>query len=242
MVSIIILDPQVNQSLEQYEGYIMSETSIVAIVVALITVAGGILAALLPNIKKRRQEKMEMSLRKPITYGATIKLIHNETGQALHSHTFNYCHPNSSNQQQVTAYSRENTDDFWIVRGPHHFSIEFKDGEPVKNGDVIRLEHKNTKGKLHSHHGHPSPISGDQEVTVFGVEGSGDTNDNWVLEVENNKTWLEGLKIRLVHKNTNAVLHSYKDRSHPEYTFGQQEVTCRNQLRDQNDYWCAAIY
>ncbi len=220
----------------------MSETSIVAIVVAVIAAMGTILAVILPGVRKRQQEKVEMSLRKLVLYGATIKLVHNETGQALHSHKSNYTHPNSSNQQQVTAYPRDNTDDYWIVRGPHNFLSDYKMGETIKSGEVIRLEHKNTQGKLHSHSGRPSPISEDQEVTVFGNDGNGDTNDNWILEVENNTIWLEGLKVRLVHKNTNAVLHSYKDRSHPEFTCGQQEVTCRHQFRDQNDYWCAAIY
>lgn len=46
--------------------------------------------------------------------------------------------------------------------------------EPVKCGDVIRLQHLATKRNLHSHL-FQSPISRNQEVSAFGENGNGDT-------------------------------------------------------------------
>ena len=46
--------------------------------------------------------------------------------------------------------------------------------EPVKCGEVIRLQHLSTKRNLHSHL-FQSPMSRNQEVSAFGENGLGDT-------------------------------------------------------------------
>lgn len=163
------------------------------------------------------------------------------TSLSLHSHARQYEHPDSSKQQQVTAYSASNDDDYWIVKGPHNFPESYKTGEVVRNGDIIRLEHMSTSKNLHSHNGFPAPVSNDQhEVTAFGEDGIGDINDNWKVDIENSGIWEQGLRVKLIQQKTNFALHSH-DKKLPEYGFGQQEVTGYDG-RDRNDWWRAAIF
>jgi len=175
-----------------------------------------------------------------ISYGSVIRLVHDATECALHSHAINCTHPGSSNQQQVTAFQGCDPNDHWIVRGPHGYPETYRKGKRVKASAVIRLEHRNTTKNLHSHKGFPSPVSGQQEVTGFGLDGVGDKNDNWQVEVEDAGVWRAETKVRLIHQATKVALHSHRDIGHPEYTRGQQEVT-GFASRDENDWWRAVI-
>jgi hypothetical protein len=109
-----------------------------------------------------------------VRYGQTIKVSHLMTGLTLHSHALNYGHEGSSGQQQVTCFRGADDNDLWRIKGPDGTDANYKINEVVQHGDVIRLEHVLTKRNLHSHSGHPSPVTGQQEVTCFGSEGQGD--------------------------------------------------------------------
>jgi hypothetical protein len=170
------------------------------------------------------------------TYGATVKLGHYLTTYALHSHLINYSHPNTSGQQQVTAFAGYDDNDLWRVKGPHGQPTSYRAGQSVQHGEVIRLEHVLTGRNLHSHAGIPSPVTRQQEVTGFGSGGTGDGNDDWRIEVEGGGTWDDGKRVRLVHVLSNAALHSHSGFSHPTWTAGQQEVT-GFAGRDDNDWW-----
>lgn len=74
--------------------------------------------------------------------------------------------------------------------------------EAVKCGDVIRLEHLQTKKNLHSHH-FSSPISGNQEVSAFGDKGVGDTGDHWSVLCDG-KFWERDDLIKLKHVDTDV--------------------------------------
>lgn len=171
-----------------------------------------------------------------VTYGSTVKLSHLWTGYTLHSHAFNYGHTGSSRQQQVTCFDGNDDNDLWRIKGPHGQPDSSKSGQPVKHGDVVRLEHVATRRNLHSHSGHPSPVTRQQEVTCFGANGLGDGNDDWRLEVDGGGTWTSSQRIRLVHVPTNHTLHSHRNASHKDWTRGQQEVTGFGG-RDNNDWW-----
>ena len=54
------------------------------------------------------------------------------------------------------------------------FFVDYYCREPVKCGEVIRLQHLSTKRNLHSHL-FQSPMSRNQEVSAFGENGLGDT-------------------------------------------------------------------
>jgi hypothetical protein len=169
-------------------------------------------------------------------YGSTMKMSHLWTGRTLHSHALNYGHPGTSGQQQVTAFEGADDNDLWRAKGSDGQPEDFQGGQPIQNGDVVRLEHVLTRRNLHSHGGIPSPVTGQQEVTCFGENGIGDSNDNWRVEVEGGGVWTAGKRLRLIHVNTDHALHSHAGWSHPEWTAGQQEVTCF-EGRDGNDWW-----
>ncbi len=172
----------------------------------------------------------------PGKYGSWVKLRHIASSHRLHSHAFDYGHARSSRQQQVTCFVGADDNDWWRVRVEHGASDHDRRGQRVRNGDVVRLEHVLTGRNLHSHSGHPSPVTRQQEVTCFGEHGVGDGNDNWRLEIEDGSEWLPGLSVRLVHVNTGHGLHSHGGYAHPAHTRGQQEVTCFP-WRDDNDWW-----
>ncbi len=225
------------------------------IIVAILLLAGGYAIWFLNSrleYQKEINQKMAKDLSElqktsvsvpdeSIVYRAVIRLIHDRTGVCLHSHNRMYEHPGSSKQQQVTGFAGSNDDDFWIVKGPHNFPEEYKKGNSIRHGDIIRLEHRTTRKNLHSHSNTPSPVSGQQEVTAFGEDGVGDTNDNWKVDIENGGVWLQGVKVRLIHQNTGAMLHSHAGYNLPEIGYHQQEVTCFER-RNLDDWWRAAIF
>jgi len=207
---------------------------LLAILVAITTITGVLI--------KIRQVLLLRSLKKSVKYRDIIKLKHFSTGHGLHSHLVKYKHDQTSGQQQVTAYAEADSNDNWVIKGPHGESEYYREGKSVKHSDIIRLEHANTRKNLHSHKNHPSPLTHQQEVTAYGVNGLGDSNDNWRVEVEGYGWWYPGKwykekRVRLIHVDTGYALHSNLGYSSPEYTEGQQEVTCYKE-RDQNDWWC----
>jgi hypothetical protein len=127
----------------------------------------------------------------------------------------------------------------WRVKGPNGQPRDFRAGQSVQHGDVIRLEHVVTGRNLHSHHGFPSPVTGQQEVTCFGEDGFGDGNDDWRVDVIGGARWTTAEQLRLIHVSTDHALHSHAGYSHPDWTRGQQEVTCYVG-RDLNDLWFAS--
>ena len=194
-----------------------------------------------------------------IRYGDEIRLLHVMTGYFLHSHDINYGHPNSSRQQQVTAYDQRDENDYWTVKGPHGKSESYRNGKAVKNGHIIRLQHSNTAKNLHSHSDVPSPVTGHQEVTAYGTNGIGNDKDNWKVQLQKGRTWHPrmhlrfvhidaqvelsrgrtlkvGSRLRLIHVDTGKALHSHAGKYLTGFTENQQEVTCFGG-RDENDFW-----
>ena len=174
----------------------------------------------------------------PLMYGSTIRLTHVQTGVHLHSHPFVYSHPQSSGQQQVTGFGGADENDLWMVKGPDGQPADYRQGAVVQHGEHVRLEHVRTRRNLHSHHGIPSPVTHQQEVTCFGSNGVGDGNDDWSVQTDDHGPWLAGSSVRLVHVLTDVALHSHAGFSDPKWTLGQQEVT-GFAGRDENDLWLA---
>ncbi len=147
--------------------------------------------------------------------GSWVTLTHKATGRRLHSHPFNYSHPASSGQQQVTcADAAGDHSDHWRLRVADDANEHTARDRPIGHGDIVRLEHVVTNRNLHSHSGHPSPVTHQQEVTCFGHHGVGDTNDNWRVEAAGPAKVKVGSTLRLVHVDTNAALHSHPGFSH----------------------------
>lgn len=97
-----------------------------------------------------------------ITYGTVLKLMHERTKFRLHSHDVPY--GSGSGQQSVTGFPNvDDANSYWIVKPQPDTSA--KQGDTIKSGTIIRLQHMRTRKWLHSHL-HASPISGNLEVTI----------------------------------------------------------------------------
>lgn len=136
-----------------------------------------------------------------VTYGSVIKLLNTDYNVRLHSHDVKY--GTGSGQQSITGTElMEDLNSHWtivnITNAPyqrglvfliikdfvHHghrsvhilmiFSPIFVHSKPVKCGDVIRLQHLSTSKNLHSHH-FSSPLSGNQEISCYGEDGTSTT-------------------------------------------------------------------
>ncbi|KAH0762857.1 hypothetical protein KY290_018930 [Solanum tuberosum] len=168
-----------------------------------------------------------------ITYGSAIKLMHEKTKFRLHSHDVPY--GSGSGQQSVTGFPGvDDANSYWAVRS----TDSSKQGDPIKSGSIIRLQHTKTRRWLHSHL-HASPISGNMEVSCFGDDKESDTGDYWRLEIEGSgKTWRQDQRIRLQHIDTGGYLHSH-DKKYTRIAGGQQEVCGVKEKRPDN-VWLAA--
>ncbi|KAK1360079.1 Stromal cell-derived factor 2-like protein [Heracleum sosnowskyi] len=170
-----------------------------------------------------------------ITYGSVIKLMHEKTKFRLHSHDVPY--GSGSGQQSVTGFPNvDDSNSYWIVR-PIPDTNE-KQGNTIKSGTIIRLQHMRTRRWLHSHL-HASPITGNMEVSCFGDDGNSDTGDHWKLEIEGSgKSWRQDQKVRLFHVDTQGYLHSH-DKKFSRTAGGQQEV-CGVRLKRPDNIWMAS--
>ncbi|KAJ9559513.1 hypothetical protein OSB04_004673 [Centaurea solstitialis] len=165
-----------------------------------------------------------------ITYGSVLKLMHEKTRFRLHSHDVPY--GSGSGQQSVTGFPNvDDANSYWIVRPMPETSA--KQGDSIKSGAIIRLQHMKTRRWLHSHL-HASPISGNLEVSCFGDDNNSDTGDYWRLEIEGSgKTWRQDQRIRLRHVDTSGYLHSH-DKKYNRIAGGQQEVCGVREKRADN--------
>eukprot|EP01018_Ginkgo_biloba_P006978 Gb_21723 [translate_table: standard] len=170
-----------------------------------------------------------------ITYGSVLKLMHDRTKFRLHSHDVPY--GSGSGQQSVTGFSNvDDANSYWVVNPDPESSA--KQGDVIKSGTVIRLQHMKTRRWLHSHL-HASPISGNLEVSCFGGDDKSDTGDYWRLEIEGKgKVWMRDQKIRLQHVDTGGYLHSH-DKKYTRIAGGQQEV-CGITKKHADNVWLAA--
>ncbi|KAK4277233.1 hypothetical protein QN277_015256 [Acacia crassicarpa] len=170
-----------------------------------------------------------------ITYGSVLKLMHEKTKFRLHSHDVPY--GSGSGQQSVTGFQGvDDANSYWIVRPQPETSA--KQGDTIKSGTIIRLQHMRTRKWMHSHL-HASPISGNLEVSCFGGDSESDTGDYWRLLIEGSgKTWKQDQRIRLQHVDTGGYLHSH-DKKYSRIAGGQQEVCGVREKRPDN-VWLAA--
>lgn len=170
-----------------------------------------------------------------ITYGTVLKLMHERTKFRLHSHDVPY--GSGSGQQSVTGFPNvDDANSYWIVRPQPGTSA--KQGDSIKSGTIIRLQHMRTRKWLHSHL-HASPITGNLEVSCFGGESTSDTGDYWRVLIEGSgKTWKQDQRIRFHHVDTGGYLHSH-DKKYTRIAGGQQEV-CGVQEKRADNVWLAA--
>lgn len=161
-----------------------------------------------------------------VLWGSTVRLRHKNTNKYLATGDEKLTHFRTSGQPAVYATDGKNDSQLWIIKGMHsadRWNVPFN--YHVRCGDIIRLENVKTGRNLHSHGGHPSPASNQQEATSLGTNGVCDSNDNWRVDWVSGGSrgvMVAGSIIRLVHQNTNHALHSHANLWFRE---GKQEVT-----------------
>ncbi|XP_051775823.1 protein O-mannosyl-transferase 2 [Erpetoichthys calabaricus] len=172
-----------------------------------------------------------------LAYGSlvTVKNIR-IAGGYLHSHWHLYPEGVGARQQQVTAYLHKDFNNVWIVRKRESKPEDPMDPvELVRHGDIIRLEHKETSRNLHSHL-HEAPLTKKHlQVTGYGINGTGDPNDFWQIEVWGGKKGdlikVLRSKLRFIHISTGCVLFS-SGKTLPKWGWEQVEVTCSPYLKE----------
>lgn len=202
-----------------------------------------------------------------IAYGSLVTLrSQGLSPNLLHSHPSLY--PEGSQQQQVTTYGfKDNNNDFLIefdlqkgMEG-HFATLDPEDNRTevssdyttlIKNGDTIRLIHKDTGCLLHSH-AIAAPVSKYQyEVSCYADLDHSDEKDEWVIEVQNHEVSPSphfqdedeeevhpiSTNFRLRHKYLGCYLAT-TGYSLPSWGFQQGEVICKKSYlaKDKNTWW-----
>ncbi|XP_054651535.1 protein O-mannosyl-transferase 2 isoform X2 [Dunckerocampus dactyliophorus] len=171
-----------------------------------------------------------------LAYGSTITLKNLRiAGGYLHSHWHLYPEGVGAKQQQVTAYLHKDYNNLWLVHRQNDTNSQRGAPDLVRHGDIIRLEHKETTRNLHSHL-HEAPLTKKHfQVTGYGMNGTGDNNDLWRVEVCGGRTGdpvkVLRSKVRFLHKATGCVLFS-SGKTLPKWGWEQVEVTCSPYLKE----------
>ncbi|GAC97757.1 glycosyltransferase [Pseudozyma hubeiensis SY62] len=174
-------------------------------------------------------------------------------GGLLHSHVQTY--PVGSQQQQVTCYHyRDNNNEFIITppwgeqQLPANYSSSEEPIRMLKNNDIIRIVHDQTKRNIHSHNVAAPVTKENLEVSGYGDAEVGDDNDHWVVEVVDDMVHgkvprggpVRSLttRLRLRHKNLNCYMRA-ANAVLPQWGWKQVEVSCdkENNPKDQHTWW-----
>ncbi|XP_056282897.1 protein O-mannosyl-transferase 2 isoform X2 [Pseudoliparis swirei] len=171
-----------------------------------------------------------------LAYGSIITVKNLRiAGGYLHSHWHLYPEGVGARQQQVTAYLHKDYNNVWLVHRPDNNASQPGTADLVRHGDIIRLEHKETTRNLHGHL-HEAPLTKKHfQVTGYGINGTGDTNDLWQVEVcggrKGDLVKVLRSKVRFLHRATGCVLYS-SGKTLPKWGWEQVEVTCSPYLKE----------
>uniref|UniRef100_A0A8D0GWL1 Protein O-mannosyl-transferase 2 n=1 Tax=Sphenodon punctatus TaxID=8508 RepID=A0A8D0GWL1_SPHPU len=186
-----------------------------------------------------------VSVPEHLAYGSVITMKSlRMAGGYLHSHWHLYPEGVGARQQQVTAYLHKDLNNLWIIKKHNSNTDRLEPSCPVefvRHGDIIRLEHKETSRNLHSHQ-HEAPLTRKHfQVTGYGINGTGDSNDFWRIEVVGRKAgkFIKVLRsqLRLIHLATGCILSS-SGKTLPKWGWEQVEVTCTPYLKESpNSLW-----
>lgn len=121
------------------------------------------------------------------------------------------------------------------------YNTEDVDGiDIVKSGDLVRLEHVQTRRNVHSHKESAPVTKKHYQVTGYGENGTGDANDIWRVTLigANDGAELTAVsgKLKLVHYLQSCILTT-SGKQLPKWGYEQQEVSCNPNLRDSNGVW-----
>uniref|UniRef100_A0A669CN42 Protein O-mannosyl-transferase 2 n=1 Tax=Oreochromis niloticus TaxID=8128 RepID=A0A669CN42_ORENI len=171
-----------------------------------------------------------------LAFGSTVTIKNLRiAGGYLHSHWHLYPEGVGARQQQVTAYLHKDYNNLWVVHRQQDNNSQSGNPDLVRHGDIVRLEHKETTRNLHSHL-HEAPLTKKHfQVTGYGINGTGDANDLWQMEVcggrKGDPVKVLRSKVRFLHRATGCVLYS-SGKTLPKWGWEQIEVTCSPYLKE----------
>ncbi|KAG0237666.1 Protein O-mannosyltransferase 2 [Actinomortierella wolfii] len=177
-----------------------------------------------------------------VAYGSKVTIKNTGYGGGLlHSHVQTY--PEGSGQQQITCYHHKDSNNNWFFRKVRGVHVDADAIEYVKDGDTLRLVHETTGRNLHSHRVKAPITSSQWEVSGYGDEKVGDSNDEWVVEIaqEQGSGEKDGrlrsltTRFRLRHKVLGCLLTA-ENVNLPQWGFKQVEVFCDQRNRTNNDH------
>ncbi|KAG0202701.1 Protein O-mannosyltransferase 2 [Mortierella sp. GBA30] len=180
-----------------------------------------------------------------VAFGSKVSIKNTGYGGGLlHSHVQTY--PEGSTQQQVTCYHHKDSNNHWLIKRIQSDSQDYEDIQTVRDGDVVRLVHEQTKRNLHSHRIKAPVTTAQWEVSGYGSEEVGDVNDEWTVEVVDEQSShpqngiLRSLttRFRLRHRMLGCLLTA-ENVNLPQWGFRQIEVTCdqRNRTTSPHSIW-----
>uniref|UniRef100_A0A3Q2WZE5 Protein O-mannosyl-transferase 2 n=1 Tax=Haplochromis burtoni TaxID=8153 RepID=A0A3Q2WZE5_HAPBU len=171
-----------------------------------------------------------------LAFGSTVTIKNLRiAGGYLHSHWHLYPEGVGARQQQVTAYLHKDYNNLWVVHRQQDNNSQSGNPDLVRHGDIVRLEHKETTRNLHSHL-HEAPLTKKHfQVTGYGINGTGDANDLWQVEVcggqKGDPVKVLRSKVRFLHRATGCALYS-SGKTLPKWGWEQIEVTCSPYLKE----------
>lgn len=203
-----------------------------------------------------------------IAYGSLVTLrSQGLSPNLLHSHPLRY--PEGSGQQQITTYGFKDSNNEFLIefgletmeREHKYATLEYDEDHPeyvfdyktlLKDGDTIRLSHKETGCFLHSHPIAAHVLKAQYEATCYGSLKIHDSKDDWVIEIQNqdvspspefrNENPEEvhpvSTNFRLRHKVLGCYLAT-TGYSYPAWGFQQGEVVCKKSFlaKDKSTWW-----
>ncbi|CAB1429412.1 unnamed protein product [Pleuronectes platessa] len=189
-----------------------------------------------------------VSMPEYLAYGSTITVKNLcFSGGYLHSHWDLYPEGVAAKQQQqVTAYLHKDDNNLWLVHRQDHNESQSGTPDLVRHCYIIQLAHKETTRNLHSHL-YEAPLTKKHfQVTGYGINATGDTNDLWQVEVcggrKGDLVKVLRSKVRFRHRAAVAffsplarLFPSGKSNNHYSDLKGgweQQEVTCSPYLKE----------
>ncbi|ORE07517.1 O-mannosyltransferase [Rhizopus microsporus var. microsporus] len=179
-----------------------------------------------------------------VHYGDVITLKHKDTNAFLHSHDLHYPLRYedgrvSSTGQQVTGVLESNENCFWRVKPT--FPIE-DNGEPVpvKNGDVIQLEHVVTGTNLLTHDVASPWMPTNEEITTVPLDSRYEETLFKIIFEDDDMDILEThmTPFRLIHEDTKVAVWVHNKKL-PEWGLGHLEVNGNKNAVDNTNYWMA---
>lgn len=192
-----------------------------------------------------------------ISYGSEVTIrSHGLSPNLLHSHIQLY--PDGSRQRQVTGYGHSDNNNIWTFMFSKRSNLQLDDGLfngksiMIRDGDILRLQHKNTKSTLHSHEVSSHVSKGNFEVSGYNKNSNGDLNDDWIIEIvqqlnsrdptyqneDPNMIHPLSTHFRLKHKELGCYLAT-TGLSYPTWGFKQAEIVCKYSwsYRDKSTWW-----